>query len=76
MTDKIMIAMSGGVDSAVAAALCAKYATAAGVTMQHFAACGDKDATDAAALCAMLKIPHYVAHLEKEFEKDWIYVYA
>ncbi len=72
MTDKIMIAMSGGVDSAVAAALCAKAAQAAGVTMQHFAACGEKDATDAAALCTMLGIPHFVAHLEKEFEKDVI----
>ncbi len=72
MKDKIMIAMSGGVDSAVAAALCAKIAPAAGVTMQHFAACGERDATDAAALCAMLGIPHFVAHLEKEFEKDVI----
>lgn len=72
MTDKIMIAMSGGVDSAVAAALCAKNAQAAGVTMQHFAACGDKDSADAAALCAMLGIPHFVAHLEKKFEKDVI----
>ena len=70
MNDKIMIAMSGGVDSAVAAALCAKSHPAAGVTMQHFAACGEKDATDAAALCAMLGIPHFIAHLEKEFEKD------
>lgn len=72
MTDKIMIAMSGGVDSAVAAALCALKADAAGVTMQHFTACGDKDATDAAALCGALGIPHFVAHLEKEFEKDVI----
>lgn len=70
MNDKIMVAMSGGVDSAVAAALCAKSFTAAGVTMQHFTACGDKDATDAAALCAMLGIPHFTAHLEKEFEKE------
>ena len=72
MNDKIMIAMSGGVDSAVAAALCAQNAASAGVTMRHFAACGDRDATDAAALCAMLGIPHFVAHLEKEFEKDVI----
>ncbi len=72
MNDKIMIAMSGGVDSAVAAALCAKTAPAAGVTMQHFAGCGERDAADAAALCAMLDIPHFVAHLEKEFERDVI----
>ncbi len=72
MNDKIMVAMSGGVDSAVSAALCAKKYTAAGVTMQHFTACGEKDAADAAALCAMLGIPHSVAHLEKEFEKEVI----
>ena len=72
MNSKIMIAMSGGVDSAVAAALCAKEHPAAGVTMQHFTACGEKDATDAAALCAMLGIPHFVAHLEKEFEQEVI----
>ena len=70
MNEKIMIAMSGGVDSAVAAALCAPNASAAGVTMQHFAACGERDAEDAAALCALLGIPHFVAHLEKEFEKE------
>ncbi len=69
MNERIMIAMSGGVDSAVAAALCAKRAPAAGVTMQHFAACGERDAKDAAALCAMLGIPHFVANLEKEFER-------
>ncbi len=70
MNEKIMVAMSGGVDSAVAAALSAKSAPAAGVTMQHFAACGEGDATDAAALCAMLGIPHFIAHLEKDFEKE------
>ena len=72
MKEKMMIAMSGGVDSAVAAALCSQKFSAAGVTMQHFAACGNKDATDAAALCAALGIPHFVAHLEKEFEKEVI----
>ena len=70
MNERIMIAMSGGVDSAVAAALSASSAPAAGVTMQHFALCGDKDAADAAALCAQLGIPHFTAHLEKEFERD------
>ena len=70
MNEKILVAMSGGVDSAVSAALCAKERPAAGVTMQHFATCGDKDATDAAALCALLGIPHFVARLEKEFERE------
>lgn len=73
MKSKIMVAMSGGVDSAVAASLCAKMGDAAGVTMQHFAGCGERDSTDAAALCAQIGIPHHVAHLEKEFEKEVIF---
>jgi len=61
MNDSILIAMSGGVDSAVAAALSVKrHAHAAGVTMQlEHAPC--TDAADAAALCAALGIPHYTA---------------
>ena len=73
MDNSILVAMSGGVDSAMAAALAAKsHERAAGVTMQHFKGCGDTDSKDAAALCAMLGIPHFVAHLEKEFEREVI----
>ena len=72
MHNTVMIAMSGGVDSAVAAHLCAASSHAAGVTMQHFAECGDRDATDAAAVCTMLGIPHYVAHLEEAFAQNVI----
>ncbi len=73
MNDTVMIAMSGGVDSAVAAHLSrASGRACAGVTMQHFAGCGNKDATDAAALCQTLAIPHFTANLEKEFEKEVI----
>ena len=73
MSEPLMIAMSGGVDSAVAAHLSKEKGFAcAGVTMQHFTECGNKDAADAAATCATLNIPHFVAHLEKEFEKEVI----
>ncbi len=69
MRDNIMIAMSGGVDSAVAAYLCKDSGrSVAGVTMRHIAG-ESKEALDAAALCASLGIPHYVAPMEAEFER-------
>ena len=44
MNKSVMIAMSGGVDSAVAAHLSKESgAVTAGVTMRHFAGCGEKD---------------------------------
>ncbi|MBQ3483718.1 MAG: tRNA 2-thiouridine(34) synthase MnmA [Clostridia bacterium] len=61
MNDAILIAMSGGVDSAVAAALSVEHhARAAGVTMQLEHA-PSRDADDAAALCHALGIEHYTA---------------
>ena len=68
MKDNIMIAMSGGVDSAVAAYLCRESGReAAGVTMRHIAG-EQKEAQDAAALCESLGIAHYVAPMESVFE--------
>jgi tRNA-specific 2-thiouridylase len=73
MNDAVMIAMSGGVDSAVAAHFISNAAKkAAGVTMRHFKACPESDARDAAALCERLSIPHFIADLEKEFEHEVI----
>lgn len=73
MNNAVMIAMSGGVDSAVAAHLASKSAgKSAGVTMQHFAGCGDGDAQDAARLCEMLGIAHFTAHLEEDFTREVI----
>ena len=73
MNDAVMIAMSGGVDSAVAAHLASAGGRhCAGVTMQHFAGCGDRDARDAELLCRMLGIPHRIAHLEEAFTREVI----
>ncbi len=74
MNNSIMIAMSGGVDSAVAAHLSIKEGrAAAGVTMRHFEGSVQQDIIDAAHLCALLGIPHFTAPMEKAFEKEVIY---
>ena len=82
---KIAVAMSGGVDSSVAAALTVdKYGAenVFGVTMKLFCYNGsvmtDKSCcfldsiNDAASVCKQLGIKHYVINLEKEFEKEVI----
>ena len=71
MDERIMIAMSGGVDSAVAAHLAhAGGRECAGVTMEHFEGCDKKDSGDAALLCGLLGIPHFIADLCTEFRND------
>lgn len=71
---KTLIGMSGGVDSAVTAALVSRKNAAAGITLklydggelsliQKF----DREAADAAEVCAKLDIPHTVLDLKKEF---------
>lgn len=72
MNNAVMIAMSAGVDSAVAAHLISKSYQSAGVTMQHFDTCGDEDANSAAALCEKLGIPHFRAALHEAFYRDVI----
>lgn len=73
MNNAVMIAMSAGVDSAIAAHLIARSGTpAAGVTMQHFAGCPANDARDAAALCAQMGIPHFTADLCDAFSEHVI----
>ncbi|MBR6727228.1 MAG: tRNA 2-thiouridine(34) synthase MnmA [Clostridia bacterium] len=78
MTDNsIFIAMSGGVDSAVAAYLASRGRTAAGVTMRLLspgigsAEAADSDVSGAAAVCRMLGIPHFVAELGDDFRR-WV----
>ncbi len=69
----VMIAMSGGVDSAVAAYLASRGRRAAGVTMRVLTSalgCADtaeRDIAGAAQVCSMLSIPHLVAELGTEF---------
>jgi len=76
MDKRALIAMSGGVDSSVAAYLMAERGYAcAGVTMRQFCpASGESGPSqmeaDAARVCAGLGIPHTVLDLTQEFRRE------
>lgn len=77
--DATLVAMSGGVDSAVAAYLTTKKkAVAGGVTMQLLTdgiGCSNsvnEDISGAAAVCRELNIPHFVAELGDVFRQTVI----
>ncbi|MGI6204427.1 MAG: tRNA 2-thiouridine(34) synthase MnmA [Anaerovoracaceae bacterium] len=69
MKSRAVIAMSGGVDSSVAAYLMKQEGfDCVGVTLRLHGG-GERDIEDAAAVCARLGIPHRVLDLRDEFEK-------
>lgn len=84
MSEKILVAMSGGVDSAMTAALLLESKnTLHGTTMQLY--CGEKDenvcgsrkdADDAAALAKLLGFPHEILPLTHEFDQQVIRRFA
>ena len=78
---KVLIAMSGGVDSSAAAALCLQQGfSCAGATMKLYeneeigvhsrTCCSLSDIEDARAVCARLHIPYYVFNFTREFRRD------
>jgi tRNA-uridine 2-sulfurtransferase len=86
-TRRIVVAMSGGVDSSVVAALAAKTgAEVIGITLQlydHGAAvnrvgscCAGQDIRDARAVCEKLGIAHYVFDHESQFRSGVIDQFA
>jgi tRNA-uridine 2-sulfurtransferase len=77
---RIVVAMSGGVDSSVAAALLAEQGhDVVGVSMQLYDASGDggsaafgtcctlDDLQDARRVAAAINIPHYIVNFERQF---------
>ena len=81
---KILVAMSGGVDSSVAAAMLVKAGhDVVGATMKTFCysgeaaesrktCCGLEGIRDARSVADRLRIPHYVFDVEEEFTRDVI----
>jgi len=70
--EKIFVALSGGVDSAVAAYLLKQegHEVLGGfIKGYNVDGCQDSDAEDAAKVAAHLDIPFYVFDMEKEYEK-------
>ena len=85
MAERVLVAMSGGVDSAVAAALLHQQGyDVIGVTMRLYTeaddgalrsgrtCCGIEDVGDAKAAAQRIGIPHYTLNLEREFDRDVI----
>lgn len=86
MKKKVVVGMSGGVDSSVAAYLLKERGyDVMGVTMQIWqrkspydegGCCGLQAVEDARAVAAKIGIPHYVMNFRKEFEEQVIQNFA
>jgi tRNA-specific 2-thiouridylase len=82
MRERVLVAMSGGVDSSVAAALLVEQGfDVVGATMKLFChgddivdrpCCSLDSVNDARRVCESLGVPHYVLNLERPFGEDVI----
>ncbi|HTO27040.1 MAG TPA: asparagine synthase-related protein, partial [Devosia sp.] len=84
---RVVVAMSGGVDSSVVAGLLARQGyDVVGVTLQLYdhgeathrkgACCAGQDIHDARRVAATLNIPHYVLDYEERFKRSVIAPFA
>ena len=80
---RVLVAMSGGVDSSVAAALCQRDGhEVVGVTLklwggpQDQGCCAVSDVDDARRVCQQLGIDHFVFNYAAEFERDVVEPYV
>src|SRR5688500_18888022 len=84
---RVVVAMSGGVDSSVVAALLAREGhDVVGVTLQLYdhgaavgkrgACCAGQDIHDARRVADRLGIPHYVLDYEQRFRSDVMQTFA
>src|SRR5207244_2232398 len=86
MKDRVLVAMSGGVDSSVAAALLVEQGyDVVGATMKLFCygddvpdrpCCSLDSINDARRVCQQLGVPHYVLNLERAFGRDVVHNFA
>ncbi|HEY1910803.1 MAG TPA: tRNA 2-thiouridine(34) synthase MnmA [Vicinamibacterales bacterium] len=78
---RIVVAMSGGVDSSVAAAMLAEQGhDVVGISMQLYdqsdgqvsfgSCCSIDDLHDARRVAAAINIPHYIVNLERQFDEQ------
>lgn len=82
--ERVMVGMSGGVDSSVCAALLKEAGyNVSGVTLRLYdgeaynagltkTCCSLSDVEDARAVCVRLGIPHYAFNFKESFEKEVI----
>jgi tRNA-specific 2-thiouridylase len=84
---RVVVAMSGGIDSSVVAAIMARAGyEVIGITLQLYdhgatshrmgACCAGRDIQDARNVAAALNIPHYVLDYESRFREDVIQNFA